>query len=353
VSDPRIRAELLDTNRGAGEAMNIALSLSCGRYVAVCNSDDEWHPDKLRKQVTFLEDNPGIGATFSDVVWIDEDGNPIQPANLPYFGDIFIQKNRSKEIWLRDLVVAGNCLCHPSILIRREFFDVIGGYDNRLRQLPDLSKWIELVQNSDIFVMADKLVSFRLHETNVSGIRPDNSRRSINEHRIIVSELFERISQENFIRSFGLRAISIDNDVQFQIEKGLYLLAQKGAYEGIFRELGLDALFKLLGQPDARSCLLEKYLFDIAEFQREMGVQSPWIPHTNPAASGTVDTLSQPDLAAPEQIDRGEIPNAADHAVANAPVESIRTIDLARILGKRLRAIANRIVRSGPSHFSK
>jgi glycosyltransferase involved in cell wall biosynthesis len=61
-SDPRIRANILDANRGACEAMNVALHMSRGKYIAVCNSDDTWRADKLSRQLEFLEKNDGIGA---------------------------------------------------------------------------------------------------------------------------------------------------------------------------------------------------------------------------------------------------------------------------------------------------
>jgi hypothetical protein len=69
--------------------------------------------------------------------------------------------------------------------------------------------------------------------------------------------------------------------------------------------------------------LLENYQFDIGEFQREMGAQSPWTQGANQAAS----------------------------AVANSPVASIRTVDVARILLDRLHAVLKRIVLSGLSYF--
>src|ERR1700693_4655545 len=50
MRDKRINFENLEQNRGACEAMNIALRKARGRFIAVCNSDDEWHPDKLELQ---------------------------------------------------------------------------------------------------------------------------------------------------------------------------------------------------------------------------------------------------------------------------------------------------------------
>src|SRR4051794_19001581 len=45
--DARVRFRLLERNQGACNAMNVALQMSKGKFIAVCNSDDVWHPEKL------------------------------------------------------------------------------------------------------------------------------------------------------------------------------------------------------------------------------------------------------------------------------------------------------------------
>jgi len=283
-SDPRIRANILDANRGACEAMNVALHMSRGKYIAVCNSDDTWRADKLSRQLEFLEKNDGIGAVFSGVYWIGDDGAPFSTLRLAFSGNVFKQQNRSRWSWLRDLIETGNCLCHPSILIRRELYDRAGDYDNRLRQLPDLDMWLRILQRTDIFVLPDELVGFRIHGSNVSTPNPQTSRRAINEHRLIARRMFSEISKENFVRAFGQNAHAIDDDMDFEIEKGLYLLSHRGLYEGIFRELGSDYMFGLLQHPEGRARLNEKYGFGTATFHEEMGGYSPWIVSADAAA---------------------------------------------------------------------
>lgn len=275
--DPRIRSTMLGENRGACEAMNIGLHMSRGKYIAVCNSDDVWRPEKLSTQLEFLGKNDGIGAVFSGVDWIGDDGAPLSTLRLAFSGNVFKQQNRSRWSWVRDLIETGNCLCHPSILIRRELYDQAGDYDNRLRQIPDLDMWLRVLQRTDIFVLPDALVGFRIHGGNVSKPNPQTSRRAINEHRLIVRRLFSEISKENFVRAFGQQAPSIDDDVDLKIEKALYLLSHRGVYEGIFKELGLDYMFDLLTKSEGRLRLKEKYGSDTATFHREMGGYSPWI----------------------------------------------------------------------------
>ncbi len=62
--DNRIKYIRLDKNGGAGVARNKAIEASKGKYLAFLDSDDFWHKDKLKKQITFLKTN-NVGAVFS------------------------------------------------------------------------------------------------------------------------------------------------------------------------------------------------------------------------------------------------------------------------------------------------
>jgi teichuronic acid biosynthesis glycosyltransferase TuaG len=75
--DSRIRFYKLNQNLGTGVARNHALEHSKGKYIAFLDSDDLWMPEKLKKQVCFLEENKLL-FTFSFFECIDELGNPLK-----------------------------------------------------------------------------------------------------------------------------------------------------------------------------------------------------------------------------------------------------------------------------------
>lgn len=53
--DPRVRIFLLPENNGAGYARNNSIREARGRYIAFCDSDDRWFPDKLQKQISYMK----------------------------------------------------------------------------------------------------------------------------------------------------------------------------------------------------------------------------------------------------------------------------------------------------------
>ncbi len=308
----KLRVEYLKRNGGACEAMNIALSMSRGDYIAVCNSDDAWVAHKLETQCSFLDRNRDICAVFSDVNWIGADGECLESGDSPY-DRVFEQKNRSRWAWLRDLIEGGNCLCHPSVLIRREVYEAVGNYDRRLRQLPDLFMWTKTVQYGDIFVMPEKLVRFRLHDSNTSAPSEATNNRSINEHSLIVRETVKNITPFNFLRAFGMKDASASEGVQFDIERALYLLEHAGPFAKMFREIGLEAVYSLMNSGPARQVLSEKYGFDDFLLHEWSGKGSVW---RSEVARGVVD---QSDL---EQ--------------SRYAVRDIRSVMLARVILRRL-----------------
>lgn len=72
-ADRRINIIYLDENKGAGFARNKGIEAARGRYIAFCDSDDRWFPDKLKKQIAFIKEK-GCCLTYSSYIFCDQDG---------------------------------------------------------------------------------------------------------------------------------------------------------------------------------------------------------------------------------------------------------------------------------------
>lgn len=247
INDTRLHHIPLPENVGACEAMNIALSHCTGEYVAVCNSDDIWERDKLERQLAIIETLPEVAAIFSDVIWIDTNGEPLTGAKLPHFSSIFAQPNRSRYGWIRHLIECGNCLCHPSVLIRRNIYTVLGNYNNMLRQLPDLDMWLRVVQAYEIHVMHDRLVHFRIHANNTSQQNHVNARRGWREHILIANHFFDKVSSGNFYAAMGaakIESLHSNDQVTFTQEKISYLTNSNCAFRKLFLKIGIEMAYR-------------------------------------------------------------------------------------------------------------
>lgn len=76
-TDPRIRVERNPENLGAYGTQQRALEASSGELIAILNSDDFWHPEKLERQVAALDAHPDASCAFVLGWMTDEHGAPI------------------------------------------------------------------------------------------------------------------------------------------------------------------------------------------------------------------------------------------------------------------------------------
>lgn len=74
AADKRIKLFRLDTNSGAGSARNFSIDRAQGRYIAFCDSDDRWYPEKLEKQLAFMTDKD-CGLSYTSYLTCDERGD--------------------------------------------------------------------------------------------------------------------------------------------------------------------------------------------------------------------------------------------------------------------------------------
>ena len=72
-NDSRIKLFKLKKNLGAGLARNFSINKSQGRYIAFCDSDDQWKTNKLEVQMKFMKEN-NLVFSFTDYNSIDEYG---------------------------------------------------------------------------------------------------------------------------------------------------------------------------------------------------------------------------------------------------------------------------------------
>lgn len=186
-------------NRG-GSHMEEFLDRLPGEYIAVAHCDDAWAPRKLERQVAWMDAHPETAACFTAVQLIGDDGQPLDAEQAGY--EPFRPESHPPAGWLRRLVLRGNCLCHPSVLARREIYELPGALARGLHSLPDYHRWLALTaQGMGIEVLNEPLTCFRLHAdgSNMSSDLPAHRSCILGEHLLIAETLF-RIRDEALLR---------------------------------------------------------------------------------------------------------------------------------------------------------
>src|SRR5262245_24449723 len=75
--DPRLHLVCNETNLGIPKTRNRGLQLAQGEYLAFLDSDDWAYPERLAKQVAFLDSRPDYAAVGAWIMWMDEEGRPL------------------------------------------------------------------------------------------------------------------------------------------------------------------------------------------------------------------------------------------------------------------------------------
>lgn len=273
VQDERIRFFPNTVNRGACAVTNELIERAAGEYIALINSDDFWcGSDKLAYQVQILRDKPNVGACFGRAKFVDKGGRDIAKASL-HFGTVFDQENCSQGEWLRRFFDRGNCICHPTMLIRKSCYDELGMYNNRLRQLPDLDMWIRLVKYYEIFISDRELIHFRiLPGENASCQTVANSLRTINEHLLIAGSFFDNTRREQLIEGFSdlLMVKDIPSEKHLEIEKARLFFIENQWLGKPYKMVGLQKMYQILGNSKCRHLMINSYGMDDHWFQRQM-----------------------------------------------------------------------------------
>ncbi|MCD6028111.1 MAG: putative glycosyl transferase, family 2, partial [Thermomicrobiales bacterium] len=241
----------------------------------------------------------------------------------------FAPPNTTRGGWLRRFFDEGNCLCHPTLLIRRSCVEALGPYDNRLRQVPDFDMWVRLVKRY-AFVVSDRaLVYFRiLPGENASAPSPENLVRHSAEHFLIAERFFEGVDRDVLREGFGdlLVVPELPTDIHCDIEQAL-LYFRPGPYaylRPIYRVVGLRKLEALLGSPSLHDILCVDYGIDELAFQRLAGtVDTFTLAYENGAATATIDDLLPP-------------PAPPDTGAAALPARVIPTEEESRVSGATL-----------------
>lgn len=75
IKDDRIKYIRLPHNKGGGAARNIGIRASLGKYIAFLDSDDEWLPEKIEKQLNvFHKSDDSLGVVYTGFQCVDEYG---------------------------------------------------------------------------------------------------------------------------------------------------------------------------------------------------------------------------------------------------------------------------------------
>ncbi len=235
---------------------NFAAARARGDYIAFLNSDDVFFPEKIRRQVEYLEREKNCAAVFTHVKRLAGRGATLEKYNLEKF---FAVGNLSRHQWLRRFFAAGNCLGISSAMLRRDFFEELGGFNRFLIQLADLDLWIRTCFRAEIHVIPERLTGNRVlgRGRNLSSENPSSSSRSFLEYQQAYDHYFSPSGLEQMPAIFPEFEPTLRGESR---EWRCYLLCREAAFlpKRHMRFLGFSKLHGLLKDKSVADLLLER-----------------------------------------------------------------------------------------------
>jgi GT2 family glycosyltransferase/glycosyltransferase involved in cell wall biosynthesis len=149
-------------NGGAHAAINDGIHRATGDLIAVLNSDDVYHPERLSELVGLLDSDTKLDLVASGIDFIDDDGRAIENA---WYEQAMAFYREAGDLALT--LVNGNILMTSSNFIaRRALFDEVG-YFSPLRYAHDLDFLLRLlVADRRLGLHPEPLLSYRMHRSN-------------------------------------------------------------------------------------------------------------------------------------------------------------------------------------------
>jgi len=151
-------------NRGAQYCRNRGISLSKCKYIAFVDDDDEWLPNKLEKQIILFE------SKSKNVALIYSWANTINQNNEIIF--------KYRKIFKKDNLMALLDSCFipsPTVMIKREIFESVGGFDERLPSCQDWDMWTRIVEYGFEYDLVEEVLALHHKHNRISLGKSPNS----------------------------------------------------------------------------------------------------------------------------------------------------------------------------------
>ncbi len=158
---------LTQTNKGVSAARNLGIRESCGRFIALLDSDDAWTSDKVRRQIDFFKANPDALICQTEEIWI-RNGKRVNPK--------FKHKKPSGMMFEPSLKL---CLVSPSaVMIEKSLFNIKGMFNEDFPVCEDYDLWLRIALDTPIYLI-DKpcTIKYGGQEDQLSAPPPQDNYR--------------------------------------------------------------------------------------------------------------------------------------------------------------------------------
>jgi glycosyltransferase involved in cell wall biosynthesis len=166
---PRLRLLQNATALGVTKNFERALVACTGEFIALCDQDDVWHPDRVSTALSFFEDSPGLDLVHADARLVDENGQPLGPTLFDaldmtaHEAATIHSGNGFAALLRRNLVTGATVMVRKTLVSRAAPFPLPWVHDEWLAVIAGATAQFDFVP--------EQLIDYRQHSHNQIGVR--------------------------------------------------------------------------------------------------------------------------------------------------------------------------------------
>lgn len=160
--DGRLRIYRREKNSGKVSACNSVLADCRGKYITIHDADDYSHPERFQKQIGFLETHPSFAMCGTQFFEINERGETVRKIVL-----------ETDPESIRDLIRNDSQFHGPTMILRREILDSIGGLYRNFRNKEDVDLSMRIAEKYRVINLSEYLYYYRLIPQGLSKLNFD------------------------------------------------------------------------------------------------------------------------------------------------------------------------------------
>jgi len=237
INDERIKYIQHKENKGAAAARNTGITAARSEYIAFQDSDDEWLHEKLEKQIKIFEvSSPEVGVVYTDMWKIAAN------KRMYFYSPDIMSKN--KIMYQQALNYGVMNIGISTVLMKKECFDKVGLFDEKLPRYIDLELFIRLSKYFYFHHIKEPLLNYYDTKKGISS----NAMALVIARKLILDNYFEDIKKNKKVLSnhyFGIGA-SLCSNKELKNARHYFIKAMKAYPLNIISLLAM--LLTLSGQ---------------------------------------------------------------------------------------------------------
>jgi glycosyltransferase involved in cell wall biosynthesis len=156
IKDPRIQYFKNESNLGLIKTLNKGIDLCKGEYIARIDADDISLPERLKKQIEFMEKNREVGVCGSDYIHFGK-------------GKQMVLTAHHEHDWILGWMLFNSSVVHPALMIRTSVIKNENPYFNSdYKHVEDYELWSRLIFKVKFADVPETLLKYRIHASQVS-----------------------------------------------------------------------------------------------------------------------------------------------------------------------------------------